>query len=62
MPFVGVTGRTPVGVYLRAQYFLPLGYAQFNGESINAGGFMATLGWDIEASESRNGKPAPGSL
>lgn len=51
VPFAGVTARIPAGAYLRAQYFLPLGYSQFTGAQQNLGGFMATLGWDISRRE-----------
>ncbi len=50
VPFAGATARIPGGAYLRAQYFLPLGYSQFSGAQVNLGGFMATLGWDIQRS------------
>ena len=51
VPFVGVTARVPAGAYLRAQYFVPLGFSQFNGAQVSLGGFMATLGWDIARGE-----------
>ncbi len=51
VPFVGVTGRLPIGAYARAQYFWPIAFSQFNGDALNVGGFMFTVGWDIGADD-----------
>lgn len=54
VPFVGVTGRIPQGGYLRFQYFLPIGFGQFESPNeSNWGGIQGTIGWDIRTEEAK---------